>query len=340
MNENPFEFIDLTDMNEIPIKENFNILNCIPREHEYDEEETELISYGAEKLVFLEYVSEIFKGIIFDNNNLEVILHQICKENNREEIIVLPSYTFPIERGKVKPEDIITMKKMFNAKKKGGNTKYMLALIGFDQQLVGHYNIILWSLISKRVVVFDSLSPSKEYFHHTRGIIRNITPNWSIEFVDLTEQTCLQYTGGNGSNYPLYLLPHITKLSEEQLRRISLQVSESQNHFCYMWCIWFIHCILTGNNVHDLTNNLHLLQIDPLVVIKKYGYNILKYMSENVSEHDFDFHHLVRDYFCVYWDRLHKDVFDDNPPFGVIEIPAPEKCNNINECFKSSIFSI
>lgn len=308
----------------------------LPENYQYDAEETDLISYGASPLISIEHISEIFKGVMFDEDNMETILRTICEENGRDDITILPSYTFPLTKNGLKPYSILKFKKVFEHFRKNINTKYMVALIGYDQEEVGHYNAFIWDLKEKNVIIFDSLFPSKEYLPYAKTIVRNLTPEFKLVIPSFTERLSLQYTGGNSENYPLYLSSHIAYMTEESIRRISLQSPESQNHFCYMWCIWFVHSYILGYDIVNLASYVWKKNLDPLTVIKSYGYNTLRYLSVLKKDKEI-FPNIIRDNFLYYWDRVSKETFDDNPPFRIYEIVVPDSVNNINNCFDISI---
>lgn len=310
--------------------------NILPKNYEYDAEETDLISYGAKPLIFIEHVAEIFKGIMFDNDNMETILRAICRENGRDDITILPSHTLRLFKNGVKPRAILTLKNAFDYYRKNINTKYIATLVGFDQEEVGHYNALIWDLKKKTVIIFDSLFPSKEYLVHIKRILRSTSPEFKPIIPSFPEKLSLQYTGGNSENYPFYLTAHIAHISEEAIRRISLQSPESQNHFCYMWCIWFIHSYILEFDIVNLSSYLWKNRLDPLTVIKTYSYTILRHLSQLMNDQNL-FPKIIKENFLQYWDRLHREVFDDNPPFGLHEIIANDNINHINECFNNSI---
>lgn len=56
-----------------------------------------------------------------------------------------------------------------------------------------------------------------------------------------------------------------------------LQDMDSQNHFCYMWAIWYTQLYVKGGEklAMDTINDLHRRGIHPTVVIKKYIWSLI-----------------------------------------------------------------
>ena len=182
-------------------------------------------------------------------------------------------------------------------------------VIGLNLGDGGHYGAIIYDVSEKKIYVFDSMSGStKEETEYTNsgtekifikvatrlflgdenynGIENIETDDFQVEpvYVDYF----LQPTGG----FEEFLAPVLRKLEKanerkkdkkqkELIQLINLQHTESQNHFCYIWSIWFCNIYLIGgmNKFNDIVSKISKDKCISLIIIKKYILGLVHLLS-------------------------------------------------------------
>jgi hypothetical protein len=327
-----------------------------------DEDEKELIKeYGALDLVLIENASELFRRALQKEKIFERILHNLVKAQNNPNIKYLESETFPfyvsreIKKSFYKAEKAAmaspSQKKkyedtVFEYRKKINRKYKYVAIIAVDlESSGGHYAAIYYS--DNKVTLFDSMQTdiseaqkdvysetvisASEYTHYFYQLVSDIFPNATIEIPDcIKKEVSLQYTGGFLEDLP-YFLEKLdpSAIDDETRRRLILQTTESQNHFCYMWSIWWIHLKLRGLDFATILNLFK--QNDPLIVIKKYGWSIVNCLNIPVEHLDF-----FNKHFMSIWSNGKENKLSID--FKRYDIPKPPHCeNDINNAFIESI---
>jgi hypothetical protein len=126
------------------------------------------------------------------------------------------------------------------------------------------------------IKIFDSMSPFGKYSVEFITEFNNISTIKAELTGCLTFDYMFQETGGFDSNIPI-------KFNKPKYKVYADQFTESQNHFCYIWCIWFIHSILLDYNINDIIAKVN--SYDSIHIIKQYAWSILMY-KRCISEID------------------------------------------------------
>lgn len=236
----------------------------VPEEFDpWDEEECKLISEGAYELVLIEEATELFRRAIFDHDLIVPLLRKISRG---KQVDILPPEIFPPHEQSKEFENAVT-----TYKKKIINFQRPLRIAVLALQGDGFEHFAAFFFKQGQVKVFDAMQQYdksiKKFTSHYSSFFKNLakrifdTNNVEIEqCFDLPQQFSLQLTGGT------------TSIQDS----ISLQSTESQNHFCYLWAIWYLHLQLLEKDFTTILIHIAENNIDPLVVIKRYGYTLLQ----------------------------------------------------------------
>ena len=142
----------------------------------------------------------------------------------------------------------------------------------------------------------------------------------------------LQATGGFES-YTSPILYSIDKPGKKKfLKELNIQHVDSQNHFCYIWSIWFIQIYLRGGEqlYLDISNKLKIHKIIPLVVIKKYILSFIKLLG-NIDYPDFFYKR-----FPLIWSNYKKPLENDYHLYSFSYSEAKE----ISDCLNKSLTNL
>jgi hypothetical protein len=221
--------------------------------------------------------------------------------------------------------------------------------IGADLGEVGHYGIAIKN--GKKVVVFDSMQVKGDS-GYTAIFCQFAQDIFGIEptvFLDPDKQTCPQPTGGFVNREP-------GESDEKYLYR--LQDLHSQNHFCYLWAIWYFHVFITEGEeaIANIFQELLKKRIPPLVAIKRYIWSILhsfyptdrklgELLTEVISTaHEQMVDKKTIDFLTRFFMLNFRYIWDDMGTgnfqlYSVIECDLHKFRNmaNINECLKYSM---
>lgn len=240
-------------------------------------------------------IEDIFERIILDTQSryqflgsysIEYILKPSYSKYKFPETYITELYTKDssdksYETSKSYDNSIRAMKE---AKKNMKGNRFMVlhvgALLGEEG---GHYGIIIKN--GKDIITFDSMQAMKDgvYSSGTSAFFQQVAKDvfgaryrYRVFKInpDITSKASVQITGGFISD---------TK------NKIKLQDTDSQNHFCYMWSIWFFHVFCTGGEkgvrgTIELITNPKLYKVSPPVFyIKRYIWGVLHLLYGNLE---------------------------------------------------------
>jgi hypothetical protein len=160
----------------------------------------------------------------------------------------------------------------------------------------GHYcaMIITKNVDGFCINIFDSIHSERDHGYYmthfislATEIMMKVSDYTRVPFkiypvgVDTHNQK-LQATGGFSKNDPqfrdLYIKQYGKRLTDGVIRMFGI---DSQNHFCYMWCIWFLHLRASFDSesadkiFKSIAFEIQNLRCIPLVVIKRYIYALM-----------------------------------------------------------------
>lgn len=337
------------------------------------------IKTGALDLVLLENAAEIVKRVMFLEaaDHIEKILKVIAKSKG---CISIPSQSFPLwmdpkltyytEKGSPdinKNKNMIPyhleeldigdtnekeyMRLMNQTKKEVNNLKRgrkdgclfsTFALnLGEDS---GHYAGFYYDIKTKKVEIFDSMQTAEigsdytPFFRQLGAHVFGVKISETKADTRFTPRLSLQYTGG--------FLEHPSVMVEEEgdikkYSHLNEQSTESQNHFCYMWAIWFIHHKIMGCDVYKSAIDIREKHIDPLVVIKRYIWALFHIdldgliLADQIPPEHRKF--FDRNFLRV-WTNDPERKFVINENFKLYRIPTP-MAKTVGECLSESLRS-
>nr|QBK87714.1 MAG: hypothetical protein LCMAC202_00500 [Marseillevirus LCMAC202] len=321
---------------------------------EFDMSQLQLITNeNAYDLVLIENASELLRQVMHDKpGNLEALL-KIVVESAKSECIYLASETFPYylnpktisdfpgadvggQASAAKYNNAVQTYKRNHLTAAIKKNKCIVGLFAADLlEAGGHYAAYIWNKSNKKLVIFDSMATitnTSAYYPFFQQLGKDLfgVPK-ELAVPCLKGLLSLQQTGGFAGN-----LPYITKLAMEQgiispgvAMAIGNQSTESQNHFCYIWSIWFIHLLLTGQSLEEVTTIIRNNELDPLFVIKRYAWSMFKLagLEKQLKHSD-----LYKTYFPRVWVNSNP-IKNDFKPY----ILTMYSCKSGKECLKKSI---
>ena len=253
-------------------------------------------------------------------SNLEHLMHLICAQY--PHAVYLRTDTFDIRENKNGVWQIKKSKLNGNTESaylenayihminsNVNNNSVIFTILGLNLGEGGHYGGILCDVAKKKVFVFDSMSGQYEDDYYNSGTERLFLAmakkifnypktkkllGGKLEFENVYVDYILQPTGG----FEDIISPSIEKYSlDAKLQRLlNIQHTDSQNHFCYIWSIWFCHLYLSGGGIESfetVLNDALAKKLIPLVIIKKYilGFTHLLGKIDNAN---FFYYHFPR----------------------------------------------
>mgnify|MGYP001159809761 CR=1 FL=1 len=321
-----------------------------------------ICKYKALDVVLIENANELFRVFMqegYKNNNLEILLELISKE--RKNSIYLPSATFKINLNKKSnwffsrtkenkellkkyTEDCNTLVKKIN------NNSIIYTTIGLDLGEGGHYGSIICDVKKRKIIIFDSMTGGYEEGYNISGVesifkklaiqiflgdkeyngihyLNKISEEFTIESV-LTPYI-LQATGGF-ETYISPILYSIDKTGKKKiLKEINIQHVDSQNHFCYIWSIWFLQIYLRGGFklYQKIIGKLQNSKTIPLIVIKKYILSFINLIG-NIEYPNFFYTNFSR-----IWSNHENPLEND---FNLYSF-SYSKGRNISDCLSKSL---
>lgn len=334
-----------------------------------DTEQRLLIKNGSSPVVILENASEFVSQM----KNIPGFIEQIIKfiiDDNKSDFKFLGSHAFPLV---VKDEflDTIGIKNIDELYNKN-NDKQSLSY-KYDELLkivkpkvmpkkavlhialdmrgdVGHYGIAIKN--DDKVLVFDSMQCDGRsgYTGVFSQIIKDVFGIVPKVKLNPTCKNCPQITGG-------FVSP---QENDEKLKDYlyRLQNMDSQNHFCYLWAIWYFHIYIKYGHkkLETIFEEIYKKSIPPLCVIKRYIWSIIhsfypndkklinlfkeivsiaqdKKIDKNTAI--FLFKYFILNFRYIWYD-LNKGQFN---LYAIIECDLQKfrSMHNINECLSYSI---
>ncbi len=182
-------------------------------------------------------------------------------------------------------------------------------VIGLNLGEGGHYGAMVYDISEKKIYVFDSMSGNSEHEKDytnsgTEDIFIKVATRIflgdedydGIEGIDTegvdVEAVYIDYFLQPTGGFEEFLAPVLKKLEKANERKknekqkelielINLQHTESQNHFCYIWSIWFCNIYLVGGmeKFNEVISEIAENQCIPLIVIKKYILGLVHLLS-------------------------------------------------------------
>jgi hypothetical protein len=202
---------------------------------------------------------------------------------NKPQWGTIMSQTFPMYNNNEFSRIVKGYRRIIRSKLRNPTYKYIACVVAVKvtKSSYGHYGAIIWDRRTNLAEIFDSMQASKSGSYYTpcfERVAKNVfgIPDKNIRIPDeFTPETSLQYTGGSPHN-----LPHIVEVFQSELkdttkRLLSIQSTESQNHFSLMWAIWYIHIRSSGRIIKNVVTSFMENSTDPLVIIKQYTWEVL-----------------------------------------------------------------
>lgn len=286
---------------------------------ELDEAQTHLIETDALDLVLIENANETFRQFMMEGRNtkLERLMRKIkCEDENS---LYLRSDTVDISENEgewyINDSDINekTIKKYIKDACSKVRSHFVnkhtiiYTIFGLNLGSGGHYGAFVCDLRKSVVRIFDSMSGeygdagdalisgTQECFLDMANRIFNDSnfikslkskthKKYKFECKPVEVSYILQPTGG----FEELISPELEHMEDSELQReINIQHTDSQNHFCYIWSILFIHIYLRGKMrlFNSFVKNMRDKSVIPLVVIKQYILGLLNIMNKGELEH-------------------------------------------------------
>jgi len=283
-----------------------------------DEMQKDMIcKYNALDLVLLENANELFRMYMqegINNKKIEELLKLIGKEDSNS--IFLPSNSFEIiqnKKGVWLFKNTEDNKKEFvnyilecNKKVKSVNKKTKIyTIMGLDLGEGGHYCGMVCDIEEENIQVFDSMTGYYNGEYTLSGIHKlfmlmakklfigegvytglRALKKYKLKVNEVSPEYILQPTGG----FEEFTAPILEGLKNKKLLKIiNIQHTESQNHFCYIWSIWFIHIYIIGklDLFNEYVSKIESEGMLPLVVIKKYILGFVELLDGKVKHKAF-----------------------------------------------------
>ena len=220
--------------------------------------------------------------------------------------------------------------------------------IGVEFTQGGHYGIAIKN--GEKVIVFDSMQMGGRSVYSS-AFLQVAEDVFDIEPVILQnpadETVCPQPTGG---------FVFVKKEDVDYIEKI--QDLDSQNHFCYLWAIFYFHVFISmgDNSLDEIFEILYKKCIPSLAVIKRYIWSILHSLyptdelftslikevisfshGEEISDNDTDFFlkfFLLN--FRYIWDDMGTKKFN---LYSIIDCDLKKfrEMSNINQCLEYSV---
>lgn len=315
-----------------------SIKELLPNSQRYglfDAEELNLINkYNARGLILSEEANEIAKIVLHHDNVIENILEMVLSDV--PDVCILPSETFDMTDA-LRWRDTLTnyvktvKQKVKNLKK----YRTVVAVLALELGGVGHYAAMV--VRDRMVTVFDSMQSVPRGGFYTQDFIilvgficdqLKIADDIVVEPAIQHPLLSLEFTGGFSENKPAEL-KYSRRMPSQVQEIISHQHIDSQNHFCYMWAVWYVDLVLHGKTLTgvlparsigdedaitpELVQEIHA-EFIPIIVIKKYIWCILhrdpirQVVQEllNEIEHTFFENHFL----TIWWNpRFNRPLF-------------------------------
>lgn len=308
-----------------------------------------LLSINKHEMILAENASSLLAEAVLTTGSriIERLLERIVMENDGG--VVFPSFTFPNDPEKLAATIKIARKEFTTIE----DPTVIYAVLGIDLgDIGGHHCAMIYE--DGTVTLFDPMQcgSHSKYVDRFKHIAHEVfmTEDVHIQPLDSELGYTLQHTGGwmhippphiemDGDDvltHDFYEMNHITqtkhKMSTEDKFELVYTSSEVQNHFCYMWCIWYLHIVIAGYDINEVVES-YLHGTDPLVVIKTYTWCLLTYTN---IKREIQFERFFNDNFkLVLLYNLNEEGF---MRMNVCQLTFPSKnnLNDINDCLTYS----
>lgn len=237
------------------------------------------------------------------------------------------------------------------------NAKYV-SVIGVDiPGSGGHYAAFYYE--KNTVKLFDSMQGDidpKEAPSYRKKYGKRISSagGYTVYFIQLLEDIfpgtkpatgeCIknevspQYTGGFPENPPYTLeveekrrkRERETLLQENVVNDLKVQSTESQNHFCYMWSIFWVHLKVVGPSLNTILPMFK--KYDPLILIKRYIWSLTHILKLNNKINNIE---IFNKHFMSIWSNEENGRLTLN--FGRYDIPKPKKGTHVHDAVNDAI---
>ena len=209
----------------------------------------------------------------------------------------------------------------------------------------GHYAAFFWEAKIDTVTVFDSMqyydggSSYTPFFRQLAVHIFGVKIQNANAPECFKEELSLQITGGFTAGEPLMIMKSQRPLDVEEKTLLHIQSTESQNHFCYMWSLWYLHHKMMGMDPIRSAEEIWRNKVDPLIVIKKYIWAVFHLQLEDrrlVDQIDRRYRKFFNKHFPGIWTNDIGRTLEINFDFQTYTIPM-KTCKTINECLAESL---
>lgn len=311
-----------------------------------DDGQKDLIRTGALDVVLIENAAELIRRVMMRGNNIEKILTAVSKTKG---CIMIPAQTFPewmdvrlgLEsvEGQNKYQNkynlrVMQTKTIVEQLKKNHKYGCLFSIFALDLGggAGGHWGGFYYDIQSHKLEIFDSMQVDEEGSFYTSFFRQLGTHIFGVAFKDInfssdfSFETSLQRTGG--------FLDDDASITESQS-------TESQNHFCYMWSIWFIHHKIAGIDIFDSAEEIFKNHVDPLVVIKRYMWALIHLDLDGevlVDQIPRKYRTFFDRNFLAIWTNDPERSFESEGKFNRYRIPEPI-AKTVDECLTESLRS-
>lgn len=323
-----------------------------------DQNQLELITpkpqgLGAYDLVLIENASQLFSNVILSKDNIENIIKLIIKNSKSSKCTSIGSLSVPYyisqktldayPHADVKESDMTsqakekyhyTIQNYVKIQKK----ECIITILSLDfGEEGGHYAAYIYSLDSKnrkKLLIFDSMSKVNQPSAYAPFFIQLGQDIFGVDadiLVPCVQNIIsLQYTGGFLNNNPFHVEEAVKegKIDEETAYNLSVQSTDSQNHFCWLWSIWYIHLYLNGITLDQALKQMNKNHLNPLIVIKRYAWSLL-----NLTGLINDVNHLT--FFRTFFPRIWMAPDPLSLDFKPLQISFPPS-KNYNDALTNS----
>lgn len=301
--------------------------NCNETSDDLDLEECRLIlDHNAYPLILIEKATDIYRCAFqnLDKDYFYTLLYELMPRR----VGVLPTETFSFDysgrRILHRHKDAIQLLKNEIERLERSRKSTIVGTFGIDlDEAGGHYSAYIYNVETQKVFMFDPMGNSA-YINNFKQLARKIFGRVEIDIRECQSDLIFQPTGGFTGNDPsdLQRLPAWDLFSENQKWEYINQHAESQDHFCYMWSIWFIDAYV-NHRVRKI-NQIRKKIIDsdrnlmPVMYIKAYILYVLHktdtgrmIIDDMIKKYNYDF---FQNFFTKVWHNPNlEDPLDFRP---------------------------
>jgi hypothetical protein len=327
------------------------------------DKQQQILAKIAPPVNVLENAADFIRCMKEQPNFLENIIHKII-DDNKSDFIFLGSETVPLlikedthkigykynyERGSLAQQYKFAADKLRDSydlavarakqKLQKGKDRYILHIGGDFGKHGGHYAIAIMD--GRDLILYDSMQKNSGSYY-TPFFTQVAQDVFGKMPFPIPHKACAQPTGG-----------FVVDEDDEY----ALQNIDSQNHYCFMWAIWYFHIVVTKGlgGVTKVFEDMRGTRIS-LVYIKKYIWSIIMYMypsdaklkkfiSTSISEDrgikldantvDFLLHFFLMNFRYIWFDCVEGKFH----LFSIIgcDISKFRSFKNINECLVYSL---